>query len=170
MAWRYHFTEHQIKQVFISIHPSTTQTIRSPMTTLMKACLSKSVGLIANVSADSIQLKEYSEDYSNNLGAILDEYRISGTMTICESNQGQALLALNASIQGKTYDKALSKCLGTNVSLVAASFTPLRADKPSWSFTPRPTHTATPRPTLFTEHGKNYCDTVIFRSMNAIYF
>ena len=156
------------------------------MTTLMKACLSKSVGLIANVPADSIQLKEYSEYYL--VGAILDEYRISGTMTICESNQGQALLALNASIQEKTYDKALSKCLGTSVSLVAASFTLLRADKPSWSPTPRPTprptqtarpsldptpkptQTATPRPTLFTEHGKNYCDTVIFRSMNAIYF
>ena len=137
----------------------------------MKACLSKSVGLIANVPAKSIQLKEYSEYYSDNTGAIPDEYRISGTINICEIDQGQALLALNASIQEKTYDKALSKCLGTNASLVAASFTLLRADKPSWSPTPRPmqtarpsldptpkpTQTATPRPTLFTEHGKNYC-------------
>ena len=98
----------------------------------MEACLSKSVGLIANVSADSIQLKEYSEYYLDTVGAMLDEYRISGTMTICESNQGQALIALNASIQEKTYDKALSKCLGTtNVILAAVSFTPLRADRPS---------------------------------------
>ena len=123
----------------------------------MKACLSKSVGLIANVPAKSIQLKEYSEYYSDNTGAIPDEYRISGTINICEIDQGQALLALNASIQEKTYDKALSKCLGTNASLVAASFTLLRADKPSWSPTPRPMQMATPRPTLFTEHGKNYC-------------
>ena len=157
------------------------------MTTLMKACLSKSVGLIANVPANSIQLKDYSEYYLDNVGAILDEYRISGTMTICEINQGQALLALNASIQEKTYDKALSKCLGSNASLVTASFTLLRADKPSWSPTPqptppptqrarpsldptpKPTQMATPRPTLFTEHGKNYCDTVIFCSTNAMH-
>ena len=156
------------------------------MTTLMKACLSKSVGLIANASADSIQLKEYSEYYSDTVGMILDEYKISGTMTICESNQGQALIALKASIQEKTYDKALSKCLGTNVSLVAASFTPLKTGRPSlsptsgptarptptarpsWDPTLKPTQIATRRPTQFTEHGKNYCDIVIFRSTNAI--
>ena len=175
------------------------------MTALMKACLSKSVGFIANVSAGSIQLKEFSEYYSDTVGAFLDEYKISGTITICESYRGQALIALNASIQEKTYDKALSECLGKNVSLVAASFTLLRADRPSWSPTPRPTprptqtarpswsptprptplptqtarpswdptqkptQTATPRPTPFIEHGKNYCDTVIFRSTNAMH-
>ena len=130
----------------------------------MEACLLNSVGLIANVSAGSIQLREYIEYH---LGTM---YKIISKMNICESNQGQALIALNASIQEKTYDKALSKCLGTNVILAAASFTPFRPDRPSWSPTLRPIPTATPRPTLFTEHGENYCDTVIFRSTNAMHF
>ena len=38
------------------------------------------------------------------------------------------------------------------------------------SATPKSTQTATPRPTLFTEHGKNYYDTVISRSTNATHF
>ena len=144
----------------------------------MGACLLNTVGLIANVSAGSIQLSEYSEYHMGTM------YGISSTINICESNQGQAIIALNASTQeSDTYEKALSKCLGTtNVILAAVSFTPLRADRPSWSPTSRPMQTArplwdptpkptaTPRPTLFSEHGKNYCDTVIFRSTNAMHF
>ena len=62
----------------------------------MKACLGNSVGLIANMLADSIQLVGYSEDFLDSGGATLDEYKISSTMDICESVGGQALIALMA--------------------------------------------------------------------------
>ena len=88
----------------------------------MKACLANSTGLVANVSADSIQLIGYSEDFIDIVGATPDEYTISSTMIICESVAGLALIDLKASIQRKSYDLVLSNCLGTSVNLVAGSF------------------------------------------------
>ena len=101
------------------------------------------------------------------------------TIIICESVGGHPLRALNASVQEKTYDKVLSKCLGTNVSFLVASFTsapPTRSPISIWRSptlrpTPRPTQTArpswhpyslpTPRPSLFIHHSKNCYHAVI---------
>lgn len=135
----------------------------------MKACLRNSVGLITNVSADSIQLEGYSEDFLDTVGATLDEYKISSTMNICESIGGQALIALMASIGKEAYDHVLSNCLGTNATLAIGSFTstqpttlpssisisdPERTVRQLWS--PRQLRGTSLQRTLLTNNGMNF--------------
>lgn len=131
-------------------------------------CLSKTVGLIANVSVDNIWLVGYSDRILVAFNSSI-EIRISSTLIVCESIEGQALVALQLSAQERTYDQALLKCLGIYATTLKISFTSLGpTTKPTYrqiSYpvqTDRPSFGPTPRPTLSTENGKNYCDSVKF--------
>ena len=118
----------------------------------MRICLSKTVGLIANVSTNNICLVGYSQNI-RFVGSSIDEIRISSTIIVCEVIEGQALVALKLSTQERTYDQAFSKCLGISVTAAAVNFASLEPIT-------RSLYRPTPRPTLSTENSKNYCDTV----------
>ena len=85
------------------------------------------MGLIANVSDDSIQLIGYTETISSMKDTTTHEYYIRSTMSMCESVEGQALRALETSIQNETYDEVLSQCLGRVVTGVSGRFTLTRS-------------------------------------------
>ena len=85
------------------------------------------MGLIANVSDDSIQWIGYTETVSNIQDTTTYVYHIRSTISMCESVEGQALRALEASMQNETYDEVLSQCLGRVVSGVSGSFTSTRS-------------------------------------------
>ena len=125
------------------------------------------MGLIANVSDDSIQWMVYNETVSYIESAAIFEYHIRSTISMCENVEGQALRALEASIQNETYDEVLSQCLGRVVSGVSGSFTSTRSvlltlDTVSMyalmESTDGPTASPTRRPTRAFEHSKKYCD------------
>ena len=120
------------------------------------------MGLIANVSDDSIQLIGYTETISSMKDTTTHEYYIRSTMSMCESVEGQALGALETSIQNETYDEVLSRCLERVVSGVSGSFTTTRlptSDTISMSspmeLTGEPTATPTPPPTRLNENCKH---------------
>ena len=115
----------------------------------MRICLSRTVGLIANVSTNNIWLVGYRQNILV-VGSSIDEIRISSTIIVCEVIEGQALVALKLSTQERTYDQAFLKCLGISVTAAAVNFEPIT----------RSLYRPTPRPTLSTENSKNYCDTV----------
>ena len=132
----------------------------------MKACLTKSMGLIANASVDSMQLIGYNETVTYIDDATVYEYRIISTISICESVEGQARRALEASIQKETFDEVLSQCLGRAVTGVSDIFTSTRSalpalGAPSMSSTlmessDAPVTSPTPQPARATNNGKNY--------------
>ena len=122
------------------------------------------MGLIANVSDDSIQLIGYTESVSYMKDTTTYEHYIRSTMSMCESVEGQALGALETSIQNETYDEVLSQCLGRVVSGVSGSFTSTRRGLPTsdtiWmstllESTDGPTTTPTPSPTRLDENCKH---------------
>ena len=137
----------------------------------MKACLTKSMGLIANASVDSMQLIGYNETVTYIDDATVYEYRIISTISICESVEGQARRALEASIQKETFDEVLSQCLGRAVTGVSGIFTSTRSALPALGapsmsstlieLTDAPVTSPTPQPlTVFiTDNGKNYSGT-----------
>ena len=125
------------------------------------------MGLIVNVSDDSIQLIGYNETVTHIESAAIFEYHIRSTISMCESVEGQALRALEASIQNETYDEVLSQCLGRVVSGVSGSFTSTRSVLPTpntvsmyalMESTDGPTASPTRRPTRAFENSKKYCD------------
>ena len=133
----------------------------------MKACLTKSMGRIVNVPDDSIQLIGYTETGSNIRDTTIYEYHIRSTISMCENVEGQALRALEASIQNETYDEALSQFLGLVVSGVSGRFTSTRStlltsDTISMSSLTKPTGKPTtsptrpPTPTRVTKRCKIY--------------
>ena len=85
------------------------------------------MGLIVNVPDDSIQMIGYTETGSNIKDTTIYEYHIRSTISMCESVEGQALRALEASIQNETYDEVLSQFLGRVVSGVSGRFTSTRS-------------------------------------------
>jgi hypothetical protein len=122
------------------------------------------MGLIAYVSDDSIQLMGYTETVSYTEDTTTYEYYIRSTMSMCESVEGQALRALETSIQNETYDEALSQCLGRVVSGVSGSFTSTRSGLPTsdtmsmstlMESTDGPTTSPTPPPTRLDENCKH---------------
>ena len=123
------------------------------------------MGLIVNVPEDSIQWIGYTETGSHIKDTTIYEYHIRSTMSMCESVEGQALRALEASIQNETYDEVLSQCLGRVVSGVSGRFTSTRSalltsDTISMSslmaLTAEPTMSPTRPPTRVTEKCKIY--------------
>ena len=127
------------------------------------------MGFVTNVSDDSIQWIGYAETVSNIQDTTTYVYHIRSTISMCERVEGQALRALEASIQNETYDEVLSQCLGRVVSGVSSMFTSTRSGLISSNIvsmstrmesTGGPTTSPTPRPTRANEHSKKYCDTV----------
>lgn len=122
------------------------------------------MGLIANASVESIQLIGYNETVTYIENATVYDYCIRSTICICESDEGQAHRALEASIQRETYDEVLSQCLGRVVNGVSGSFTSTRSALPALGASLMSSTLAefpTQQPTRFrrTKDGKNYCDT-----------
>jgi hypothetical protein len=122
------------------------------------------MGLIANVSDDRIQMIGYTDTVSYIKDTTTYEYYIISTMSMFESVEGQALGALETSIQNETYDEVLSQCLGRVVSGVSGSFTTTRSDLPTsdtismstlLESTDGPTTTPTPPPTRLDENCKH---------------
>ena len=99
----------------------------------MKACVSKSMRLIVNASADtdSFQWIGYNETVSYVESAAVYEYHIRCTISMCESVEGQTRRALEALIQNETYDEVLSHCLGRVLSGVSSSFASTRSALPT---------------------------------------
>jgi hypothetical protein len=89
------------------------------------------MGFFVNVPDDRIQLIGYTETGSNIKDTTIYEYHIRSTISMCESVEGQAFRALEASIQNETYDEALSQCLGRAVSDVSGRFTSTRSGMPT---------------------------------------
>ena len=123
------------------------------------------MGLVANMSDDSIQLIRYIETVSNTEDTKTYEYHIRSTISLSASVEGQALRAFEASIQNETYDEALSQCLGRVVSGVSGRFTSTRSglllsDTITMSTlmesTDGPTTSPTRQPTRLYEHCKIY--------------
>ena len=127
------------------------------------------MGLITNASVDSMQLIGYNETVTYIDDATVYEYRIRCTISICESVEGQARRALEASIQKETFDEVLSQCLGRAVTGVSGIFTSTRSalpelGAPSMSstlieLTDAPVTSPTPQPARATNDGKNYSGT-----------
>jgi hypothetical protein len=123
------------------------------------------MGLIVSVPDDSIQLIGYTETGSNIKDTTIYEYHIRSTISMCESVEGQALRALEASIQSETYDEVLSQFLGRVVGGVSGRFTSTRSalltsDIMSMTslmgLTGEPTTSPTRPPTRVTEKCKIY--------------
>ena len=93
----------------------------------MNECLEDSIGRIANVSANNVALRGYSEVYEDIVGTTLDKYTISSSMIICEIVKGRALPALEASMKTKLYNEVLSNCLRKNATVVFGYFTSLQS-------------------------------------------
>ena len=135
----------------------------------MKACLTNSTGLIANASVDSMQLIGYNDTVTYIDDATVYEYRIISTISICESVEGQARRALEASIQKETFDEVLSQCLGRAVTGVSGIFTSTRSALPALGapsmsstlieLTDAPVTSPTPQPARATNDGKIYSGT-----------
>ena len=136
----------------------------------MRTCLTSSVRLIANVSADGMELMGYTE--TAIIGTTSVDYTVRSTMVVCESVKGEALDALRASMQEGTYARALSSCLGGNATVMGSFTSPQSTDLPTpgptrmpitWptrSPTPVPTRRSpTPVPTQLSENGKKYTGT-----------
>jgi hypothetical protein len=122
------------------------------------------MGLIANVSDGSIQLIGYTETVTYTKDTTTYEYYIRSTMSVCESVEGQALRALETSIQNEIYDEVLSQCLGRVVRCISGSFTSTRSGLPTsdtiWmsnllESTDGPTTSPTPPPTRLVENCKH---------------
>ena len=151
-------------------HNCTSKWIRlDSATNSMKACLTNLIGLIANASVDSMQLIGYNETVTYIDDATVYEYCIRCTISICESVQGQAHRALEASIQKETFDQVLSQCLGRAVTGVSGIFTSTRSALPAqgaplmsstlMESTDAPVTSPTPQPARATNNGKNYSGT-----------
>ena len=116
------------------------------------------------MSADGIQLSGYNETVT--FGINYYDYKLRSTIVVCESIEGQALSALEASMQNGTYAQVLSKCLDGNATVTGRFISPQSIDLP----TPRPTRmpiiwptvspisrpSPTPLPTQLAEHSKKY--------------
>ena len=138
----------------------------------MRACLTNTMGLIANASVDSIQLIGYNETITYIEDATVYDYCIRSTICICESDEGQAHRALEASIQRERYDEVLSQCLGRAVTGVSGSFTSTRSALPALGASPMSSTVAefpTQQPTRprRTKNSKKYYDTAKSFVMNA---
>ena len=151
-------------------HNCTSKWIRlDSATNSMKACLTNLIGLIANASVDSMQLIGYNETVTYIDDATIYEYCIRCTISICESVQGQAHRALEASIQKETFDQVLSQCLGRAVTGVSGIFTSTRSALPAqgaplmsstlMESTDAPVTSPTPQPVRGANNGKNYSGT-----------
>ena len=151
-------------------HDCTSKWIRlGSATNSMKSCLTNTIGLIANASVDSMQLMGYNETVTYIDDAIVYEYCIRSSISICESVEGQAHRALEASIQEETFDEVLSQCLGRAVTGVSGIFTSTRSALPAqgaplvsstlMESTDVPVTSPTPQPARATNNGKNYSGT-----------
>ena len=135
------------------------------------------MGLIANVSADSIQPIGYDESITNVDSEAVYEYYVRSTISIWEGVEGQARRALEASMENATYDEVLSQCLGRIVTGVSGSFKSTPGALPAldsmsvstlMESTDGPAMSPTPRSTLEINNGKKYCDAArSIHSMNV---
>ena len=128
----------------------------------MRACLTISVRLVANVSVDGIQLIGYTEDIT--VGVNATDYTLRSTIVVCENVEGQALIALEASMQKGTYAQVLSNCLDVNATVTGRFVSSQSINLPTrmpmiWP-TQCPQRSPTPFPTQLAENGMKYSGTV----------